>query len=58
MRNCIRSIAPVCLMVLLLSGMQLHAQDAQWRGPQRDGKYPDTGLLKSWPDGGPELLLK
>jgi outer membrane protein assembly factor BamB len=27
-----------------------------WRGPNRDGKSPDTGLLKEWPEGGPELL--
>lgn len=27
-----------------------------WRGPNRDGKSPDTGLLKEWPDGGPKLL--
>ncbi len=29
-----------------------------WRGPNRDGKSPDTGLLKEWPAGGPELLWK
>lgn len=34
------------------------AQEVQWRGPNRDGKYPDKGLLKEWPEGGPELLLK
>ncbi|HEX7584892.1 MAG TPA: PQQ-binding-like beta-propeller repeat protein [Prolixibacteraceae bacterium] len=34
------------------------AQPVQWRGPQRDGKFPDTGLLKKWPDAGPELLMK
>jgi len=28
----------------------------QWRGPNRDGKSPDKGLLKSWPDGGPKRL--
>ena len=28
----------------------------QWRGPNRDGKSPDKGLLKSWPDGGPKKL--
>jgi len=28
----------------------------QWRGPNRDGKSPATGLLTSWPDGGPKLL--
>jgi len=37
---------------------ELAAQEAQWRGPERDGRYPDTGLLKQWPEGGPGLLLK
>jgi hypothetical protein len=27
----------------------------QWRGPNRDGKSSETGLLKSWPTGGPPL---
>ncbi len=31
---------------------------AQWRGPNRDGIYPETGLLKKWPEEGPKLLLK
>lgn len=29
-----------------------------WRGLNRDGKSTDTGLLKSWPEGGPRLLWK
>ena len=29
-----------------------------WRGPNRDGKSPDTGLLKAWPDDGPKLVWK
>jgi outer membrane protein assembly factor BamB len=29
---------------------------AQWRGPERNGVYPETNLLKSWPVGGPVLL--
>jgi outer membrane protein assembly factor BamB len=28
----------------------------QFRGPNRDGKSLETGLLKKWPDGGPMLL--
>lgn len=49
----------VILLLVLTAGMfSLPAQDAQWRGPQRDGKYPESGLLKSWPDEGPALLLK
>ncbi len=30
----------------------------QWRGPRRDGICDETGLLPSWPDGGPMLLWK
>ena len=29
---------------------------SQWRGPDRDGIYPETNLLKQWPDDGPEML--
>lgn len=29
---------------------------SQWRGPNRDGKYPAVNLLKEWPANGPELL--
>lgn len=29
-----------------------------WLGPNRDGKSPDTGLLKQWPSGGPRLVWK
>lgn len=28
----------------------------QFRGPNRDGKSAETGLLKRWPAGGPKLL--
>jgi outer membrane protein assembly factor BamB len=38
-------------------GVQLGAQDVQWRGPNRDGIYPDRDLLKEWPEGGPEVLF-
>lgn len=28
----------------------------QWRGPGREDRSPDKGLLKSWPEGGPKQL--
>lgn len=28
----------------------------QWRGPNREGIYPETNLLKSWPENGPQQL--
>jgi len=30
--------------------------DSQWRGPNRDGVYPNESLLKKWPDEGPKLI--
>ncbi len=30
----------------------------QWRGPNRDGIFPGTGLLKQWPAEGPALAWK
>jgi outer membrane protein assembly factor BamB len=35
-----------------------NAQIYQFRGPDRDGKFPETNLLKEWPENGPELLLE
>jgi len=46
------------ILLLVLIGTWSRAQDAQWRGPERNGRYPGTGLLKEWPEGGPELILK
>src|SRR5688572_21219006 len=30
----------------------------QWRGPNRDGRSAETGLLKTWPAGGPPLAWR
>ena len=46
------------MLVGIVTSVQAQVQDAQWRGADRDGKYKDTGLLKQWPDAGPDLLLK
>lgn len=29
-----------------------------WLGPSRDGSSPETGLLREWPAGGPEVLWR
>jgi outer membrane protein assembly factor BamB len=42
------------LALALASCATLHAADwPQWRGPNRDGRTSETGLLPSWPAGGP-----
>jgi len=40
------------------AGAKAPAGWPQWRGPNRDGKSPDTGLLKSWPTDGPKQMWK
>lgn len=44
-------LGPVCLVAPA-------ADWFQWRGPNRDGHSPDTGLRKQWPPQGPPLLWK
>ena len=45
--------------ILLLLAVPLAAADwPQWRGPERNGKSSETGLLASWPEGGPPLVYR
>jgi len=44
------------VLVLSSIGLGEEVEWACWRGPNRDGKSPDTNLLKEWPEGGPKLL--
>jgi outer membrane protein assembly factor BamB len=47
------------LFLLIVSLVQIisFAQEIpQWRGPQRDGIYRDTGLLREWPKDGPQKI--
>jgi outer membrane protein assembly factor BamB len=46
------------LLVLPLAAALCAADWPQWRGPHRDDVSRETGLKKSWPTGGPELLWK
>ncbi|MGH9323438.1 MAG: PQQ-binding-like beta-propeller repeat protein [Vicinamibacteria bacterium] len=47
------------LLTLLASSVLAAAPDwPQWRGPNRDGVSSETGLVSSWPAGGPPLVWK
>ncbi len=43
------------LFILIIFSVQGQVS-SQFRGPNRDGIYPETNLLKTWPENGPELL--
>jgi outer membrane protein assembly factor BamB len=45
------ALAALCSIVASSQTSEWH----QWRGPNRDGKSTETGLLKSWPAEGPPL---
>ena len=48
----------LALLVALACTMASGGDWPGWRGPTRDGRSSDTGLLKTWPEGGPALLWK
>jgi len=53
-----RAPVPILTLAMLtLAASAVRADDwPQWRGPNRDGKSAETGLLKAWPKDGPKLL--
>ncbi len=51
-RRIVFVVATSCLFV----GAAQAADWPQWRGPERNGISPETGLLKEWPAAGPKLL--
>ena len=58
---CIRRTS--CFALALFAALSIvgaaHAADwPQWRGPNRNGHSPETGLLKEWPKDGPTLAWK
>jgi len=46
------------VLTLILAFSAMAADWPQWRGPNRDGISSETGLLSSWPSGGPKVLWK
>ncbi|MGE0018839.1 MAG: PQQ-binding-like beta-propeller repeat protein [Draconibacterium sp.] len=53
-----KKLLTIIAMILLVSHFsETFSQTVfQWRGPNRDGKYNETGLLNQWLENGPQLL--
>jgi outer membrane protein assembly factor BamB len=43
------------LVSILPSSLSYSQEVAQWRGPGRNGQYPDKGLMQAWPAEGPQM---
>jgi outer membrane protein assembly factor BamB len=60
-RNSSAAVLLPCLLAALpAAASEEHAGGfwPQFRGPDRDNRSTETGLLEQWPDGGPRLLWK
>lgn len=49
-------LLPLALLILLSSCSVNQADIYQWRGENRSGISPETGLLKQWPEEGPREI--
>ena len=44
------------LMTVVITGIAVGDDSPQFRGPKRDGVFPEKGLMKAWPENGPPLV--
>ena len=44
------------ISVIMLTGVLTAQQHSSWRGTERNGIYHDEGLLREWPEDGPEII--
>lgn len=44
------------IILVTIVGCKQNSDKSEWRGPTRNGIYPEVGLLKEWPENGPELM--
>lgn len=56
--NLRRTCVPLVVAVLLAVGPASAGDWPQWRGPLRDARSAETGLLQEWPEAGPPLLWR
>jgi len=48
----------ITILFLLVTNTLLAQEIIEFRGVNRSGHYNETGLLKQWPDNGPEMIIK
>lgn len=46
----------IALLGAAFVSLSYAADSPHFRGPRGDGNFPDTGLLKQWPESGPKLV--
>lgn len=50
----VMKLLQIFTLIFLISAVS-GQETVQWRGPYRDGIYPEKNLLKKWPESGPTI---
>lgn len=50
-----RVLSIIIVLLGLCAGIAHAGDSPQFRGPNRDGRFEEKGLLKAWPEGGPHV---
>jgi len=53
-----KQLSIFALTLLSICHSFAQSEFSQWRGPNRDGSFPGSNLLATWPADGPKLLWK
>ncbi|MFC2117722.1 PQQ-binding-like beta-propeller repeat protein [Bacteroidota bacterium] len=53
-----RSALTIIFFISLSFNTLFSQEIVQWRGPDRNGIFPEKNLLKEWPENGPEILWR
>ncbi|MDH3744956.1 MAG: PQQ-like beta-propeller repeat protein [Acidobacteriota bacterium] len=53
-----KTLTTTAVLTMLGTGLLGAAEWPQWRGSNRDGRSPETGLLQSWPEAGPPMAWR
>lgn len=51
-----KAILSLTILIILVLIQSCEQPFAQWRGPDRNGIFPESNLMDQWPEDGPELL--
>src|SRR5438270_10725719 len=58
MRRCLHDLALLIAGLLFLTAAVCADDWPQWMGPQRDNVWRETGILETFPAGGPKVLWR
>jgi len=50
-----KAILSLTILIILVLIQSCEQPIAQWRGPDRNGIFPETDLMDQWPENGPAL---